>query len=450
MKNVEQTIPRADLPLNEGTLSTTRRDSSSRFVHYKSDVAAVNLPLDAVTTQTAERIKGNANLSSSAPRWARGTNSPSSEETTTLIDSAEFGHLLAAITPSPVGGKSSKLARAETVEADDSALDSDYELTQVRFDSCELSPFDSPVVSSVGRPQQEAMTMPVSSLSSEEATMLSRPASKYEAAPPAPVLAAYPASVAAPVPVAAYPVPVAAPGPVPLSYEGAEHTAILSNEQRQDWLKQNAPAPDKTAILSGPQVAQWLSKPAQPSLAPEPWVEFTPNAAAAVSPAQAPFAPMGALPQPPVLDDMAQGTLSATDEDLFALPHHVSDKHSDKAASKLGANIFLGIFAVLAILGGLAFALPAERAKIQERIFPTATAPVVISSQPGKLVVVPASKSEFKLLDTERLMSKAAAAVTSGRRGEALKTYQQLAAAHPENPLYANLVHALKVSEVTK
>jgi uncharacterized protein (DUF2345 family) len=87
---------------------------------------------------------------------------------------------------------------------------------------------------------------------------------------------------------------------------------------------------------------------------------------------------------------------------------------------------------------------------VQERIFPTAKAPTVTTTTRAEVIAVAPAKVEMSAQETERLMSRAASAVASGRRTEALKIYQELSAAHPSLPLYSNLVHALKVSEATK
>jgi hypothetical protein len=429
VKNAEPTVPRTILS-SEGRALPSKRDSESRFVHYKSDIASGNLALVPGTAQNANRIDGKSNSSQGTPTWARGTTTDGSDENTMLIDADQFRDLLAEIaTPAP-----SPSSTREPI-----VLDSDSELTRVQFPSPIHDAVTSPIAPAMGAAMYEAvtapaMTAPASTFDNEERTMLAGPAAIANSR---------------------------AAEPVPLSYQqGDEHTAILTQDQRQEWLNHNA---DNTAILSGPEVAQWLSQPAQSSLPPEPRVEFVPpHGAPMPAPMGAPMhppmgAPMAAFPMvgamPNAPEDLAQGTVSpngpAVDEELFALPHQVSAS-PDKAASKLLGNIFLGLFAVMAVLAGLAFALPAERAALQERIFPTAEAPTVNSATHAKPVIDPGKLEGAKKLNTERMMSKAASAVTAGRRPEALRIYQELATAYPSVPLYANLVHALKVSEATR
>lgn len=346
-----------------------------------------------------ERTDPQANPSKENLHWAKGTQTDASDENTALIDSAQFSRLLSEIsTSAPMKVKAPKPSPT--------SQDSDLEVTRVQFSA------DEAMVAEAARVQEDAtelaVTEPRAALTFEEQTVLASP----------PDMARSTAK------------------PVPLSYqEENEHTAILSNDQRQAWLDQNS---DNTAILSLPQVQQWLSNPSPSPLPAEAKVEVAPQAA-----------------MEPPQDLIAEGTFpptarSGTDEDLFALPQQSKVARPVEGPSKLVTNSLLGLFAVIALVVGLAFALPAKRAAVQERIFPTPKPPTVTSVSHAKAAIDPAEAVGAKKLDTRQLMSKAAAAVTEGRRAEALKIYQELAAAYPSVPLYANLVHALKVSEARR
>ncbi len=439
VKNVELTVPVAVQPLASAEARRAKRGSRSRFVHYKADDTAGNLSLDSGTAQAAERIETNSNIRNQAPQWAHGTRTDGNDEHTTLIDSAHFNKLLAIIAKAPGGAEASS---EDDLLEDDPLLESDYELTRVHIGDLLGDQMTAP---NAGRRVEEEVTAPVARLNSEELTVVTSSPRR----PVTPPVAVHPAS-----PVAAY---SASPALARPAHRNDEHTSILTEGQREEWLQQNAQ--EHTAILSLPEVAQWLEKPQRPAM-PQPVAAAPSTLMPAPMPAPMPTfgAPAlspsaGEFPNAPM--DMAQGTISPgdgmpSDEDLFALPHQVDNAQSAEPASKWIGNLFLGLFALMAVAAGLAFALPAQRAEVQERIFPSAKAPAVTGVTRGEAIAVSPSEVEMGAQETARLMSKAASAVASGRRSEALKIYQDLSEAQPSVPLYANLVHALKVSEATK
>ncbi len=192
---------------------------------------------------------------------------------------------------------------------------------------------------------------------------------------------------------------------------------------------------DATSILSGQEVQQWLASQGQ---APQPAAAFpTP-----IAPAPAPAAPVAAMPP-------TASTAQEHDE-LFALPHLAAKKTTNAPESKLLSSILLALVAIVAVFVALAIALPAQRAAIQERIFPTAKPPSVVSATIVPTLAPTAPSQEALHLNVPRLMSTAATAVAAGRRADALEIYKKLAAAYPDVPIYRNLVRALTVSEVNK
>ncbi len=182
---------------------------------------------------------------------------------------------------------------------------------------------------------------------------------------------------------------------------------------------------DATSILSGQEVQQWLA-----------------------SQGQAPLPALGSAA--PVTPTMPASHAGQADDELFAMPHVAAKKTTHAPQNRLVGNILLALVAIVAIFVALAIALPGQRAAIQERIFPTAKPPLVVSSTVMPALTAIAPSEEALHLNVEKLMSSAATAVVAGRRADALKIYKQLAAAYPDVAIYRNLVRALTVSEVNQ